>query len=380
MDDFYLCICEENHNRTECFGYDHNLDQCPSCLSGALCLKEDRWRSDFLCLCPKCYYGSLCQFSIEGIGFTLDSLLTHVNRIIQILYLVFALIMFMIGGVFNHANLVTFKRANLRKTSIGIYMFILSLVSQYSLFSLLMKIILILFDSLMNDISCKIISYMLSISLRCSFWLTSWIAIERVCYVLFPFATFFKKPRIATVVTFSTILMVGLMHIHEVIFYMKIRDPSGESACAVDFPFKVRTYDRITVLIHYLVPFCIQIFSITVLIILSARSRSRSGNNRGTHTEYLKRQFQTQKELYIPPSIIVLSGLPQTILSFSFACLELITWQKHALLVAYFLSFIPQLLGFILFVLPSSNYMKEFRATKLSKTILFRWTTSSIKT
>jgi len=200
MDDLYLCICEENHNRAECFGYDYNLDQCSFCLSGGQCLKENRWRSDFMCLCPQCYYGSLCQFSIEGISFTLDSLLIQINRIIQILYFVFALIIFMIGGIFNYANLVTFRRANLRKTSIGVYMFILSLISQYALFSLLMKIILILFDSLMNDISCKIISYMLSISLRCSFWLTSWIASERACYVLFPFATLFKKPRVATII------------------------------------------------------------------------------------------------------------------------------------------------------------------------------------
>jgi len=161
---------------------------------------------------------------------------------------------------------------------------------------------------------------------------------------------------------------------------MKIRVPSGESACVIDFPLKVRTFDRLTVLIHYLIPFCIQIFSITVLIILAARSRSRTGHNRDTYIEYLKRQFQSQKELYIAPSIIVLSGLPQTILSFSFACLELITWQQHALLIAYFLSFAPQVLGFILFVFPSTNYVKEFRATKLSKTIIFRWISLNKKT
>jgi hypothetical protein len=103
------------------------------------------------------------------------------------------------------------------------------------------------------------------------------------------------------------------------------------------------------------------------LIILAARSRSRTSINRDLFIEYLKRQFKLQKELYILPLVIVVNGLPQIILSFSFACLELITWQQHVLLVAYFLSFAPQLLGFVLFVLPSSNYIKEFEATKLSK-------------
>jgi hypothetical protein len=220
---------------------------------------------------------------------------------------------------------------------------------------------------------------MLSVSIRCSFWLTSWIAIERVCYVLFPYATIIKKPRVAIIIALITLLIIAGMHVHELIFYIKIIDQNGQSSCVVNFSLKVRTYDRINVLIHYLIPFCIQILSITILIILAARSRSRTSNNHDTFIEYLKRQFKSQKELYITPSVIILSGLPQTILSFSFACLELISWQQHSLLIAYFLSFAPQLLGFILFVLPSTTYMKEFRATKLYKTILLRWITSNKK-
>jgi hypothetical protein len=159
------------------------------------------------------------------------------------------------------------------------------------------------------------------------------------------------------------------MNVHELIFYLK--DPSGQAACVVNFPSIVSTYDRITVLIHYLVPFCVQILSITVLIILAARSRSRSNNNHDTSFEHLKRQFKSQRELYITPIVIVLSGLPQAIVSFSFACVQLATWQQHTLLIAYFLSYAPQLLGFVLFVLPSTTYVQEFRATDLSKIFLF---------
>ncbi len=39
--------------------------------------------------------------------------------------------------------------------------------------------------------------------------------------------------------------------------------------------------------------------SITILIILAARQRSRMDNNRDTYKEYLKRQFQRQKDLYL---------------------------------------------------------------------------------
>jgi hypothetical protein len=68
-----------------------------------------------------------------------------------------------------------------------------------------------------------------------------------------------------------------------------------------------------------------------------------------------------------------LSGLPQIILSFTFACIELSSWKRHALLITYLLSYAPQALGFVLFVLPSSSYSQEFQETKLAKTCLFRW-------
>ncbi|CAF3971379.1 unnamed protein product [Rotaria sp. Silwood1] len=373
IDESYLCICAENHNRTECFGYDHSLDQCSSCLAGGLCLKEDHMRAKFLCLCPQCYYGSSCQFNIEGISFTLDLLISQVNLTIQIMYFIFALLIFIIGCITNYAGMVTFKRPKLRKSSIGIYILLVLIINQYSLFSLIMKLFIILFHSLMNDISCKITSYMLSVSIRCSFWLTSLIAIERVSYLLFPFAIVLKKSSVARIISLATLLIVGIMHIHELIFYMKLTDQNERTLCVIDFPIRIRTYDRITVLFHYLIPFCIQILSITILLILAARNRSRIGNSRDTFIEYLKRQFRRQKELYIPPSVIVLSGLPQVIFSFSFACRELVTWQQHVLLIAYFLSFAPQLLGFIIYVLPSTNYMKEFQTTKLSKIRIFQW-------
>jgi hypothetical protein len=116
----YLCICDQNHSRVECFGYDHHLDRCSSCFGNGQCLKGNRAIvNDFLCLCPRCYYGSLCQFSNEGLSFTLDSLIIKASRGIQLMYLIFALLIFITGGVTNYASFITFKRPNLRKSSVG---------------------------------------------------------------------------------------------------------------------------------------------------------------------------------------------------------------------------------------------------------------------
>jgi hypothetical protein len=43
------------------------------------------------------------------------------------------------------------------------------------------------------------------------------------------------------------------------------------------------------------------------------------------------------------------------------------SWQRYSLLIAYFLSYLPQMLGFILYVLPSTTFFEEFRQTVISK-------------
>ena len=85
----------------------------------------------------------LCQYNIEGMSFTLNSLFNSIYRSIQIVYFVFALIIFLIGGMTNYTCLLTFYRPNLRQSSMGIDNSILSIIEEYSLFSLLVKIILI---------------------------------------------------------------------------------------------------------------------------------------------------------------------------------------------------------------------------------------------
>jgi hypothetical protein len=142
--------------------------------------------------------------------------------------------------------------------------------------------------------------------------------------------------------------------------------------CVGNFAENWSTYNRITLIIHYILPFAIQIVSITVLIILTARSRSNA-TTKNNFIQLLKQQFDSQRELYVTPLIIILSGLPQALFSFIFACTELSIWQRHVLLTAYFLSYAPQLLGFVLFVLPSTTYLNEFQETQLAKRCLFKW-------
>jgi hypothetical protein len=48
------------------------------------------------------------------------------------------------------------------------------------------------------------------------------------------------------------------------------------------------------------------------------------------------------------------------------------SWKQHTLLVGLLLTYVPQILGFILYVLPSSGYKKEFGETAIAKK-LSKW-------
>jgi hypothetical protein len=187
--------------------------------------------------------------------------------------------------------------------------------------------------------------------------------------ILFPTSTFAKNPRLAIGMSVFTLIVLFSMHVHEIIYYTIIQYHSLDSSiCVTNFDTNlIFIYNRISTLIHYLFPFFVQVICITFLIVLAARSRAKTVGQTMTFSQVLKKQFQTQKELYITPIIIVLSTLPQAILTFSFACTQLNDWQRHTLLGSYLLSYAPQVLGFILYVLPSTNYKKEFYETSIGK-------------
>jgi hypothetical protein len=164
------------------------------------------------------------------------------------------------------------------------------------------------------------------------------------------------------------------MHAHELLHYTIIQQFGTESPiCLANVDTHLAsTYNRISTLIHYLMPFFIQVVSITLLIILAARSRAKTNGKQRTYSQILVKQFKTQKELYITPMIIIFSAIPQIIITFNLACTELANWQRHILLSAYLFSCAPQVLGYILYVLPSTSYKEEFNETLLARKYL-KW-------
>jgi hypothetical protein len=306
---------------------------------------------------------------MEAFGFTVDSLLVECSRTMKIVYLSMIVIIFCFALFNNFCSFVTFKRPTPRKFGVGNYLLIITCLNKMSLLCLLVKFIQITFR-ITNLESCKTISYLFSVFTRSTYWLTSWVTINRFLTIIFPVSANMKNPRVAIEISIVTLVCLFVMHIHEIISYIIVGD---SLICVTNFNTHcLSIYNRTSTLIHYLVPFCVQLIAITLLIVFAVRSRTRSTGGKMTFHQLLIKQFQTQKELYLMPIIIILSDLLQTILTFSLACTELTIWQRHILIVAYLISYTPKVLGFILYVLPSTTYRKEFSETSIAK-ILLSW-------
>jgi hypothetical protein len=268
---------------------------------------------------------------------------------------------------------VTFCRSSPRAFATGNYLLIVTAFNQMALLCLMLKFVEIYFE-LYATTSCKVLSFLLSVLTRSTYWLNSWISINRFLVTFFSTSLALKNARLAIGISLFTVVLLLLMHVHELIFYIVIRNfSSSSSVCVTNYGIDpVSTYNRISTSFHYLAPFSIQTISITLMIISVARSRARVNGQQRSIYQALKKQFHSQKELYITPIAIILSALPQLLLTFSLACTELIEWQRHLLLCAYLVSYAPQVLSFILYVLPSTSYKKEFGETSVAKA-LFRW-------
>jgi hypothetical protein len=126
---------------------------------------------------------------MQAFSFTLDSLLVNSSKEVKIIYVSLVCLLFMIGLFNNICSFVTFKRSTPRKFGVGNYLLIISCLNQIALFCLLFKFIEITIE-ILNVGSCKSVSYFLSVMTRSTYWLTSWITVDRLLMILFPTSSF----------------------------------------------------------------------------------------------------------------------------------------------------------------------------------------------
>jgi hypothetical protein len=274
VDDLYLCICEENRSRAECFVYDDKLDQCSSCLNDGQCLTENRLRSNFRCLCPRCYTGNICQFTSGYFSFTVDQLfstnLASIEKQMSIFSLIFcSWLLFLLGLLNNICSFVTFCRSKCLRTGIGHYLLWMSVFNQIDLTLLALRLTHLTLNTSnfrsnlgVDIVFCKTLNYLLIAFSRIPYWFVSLIAIERLYTTFFLRGQWLKKPHIAKrliMITVSIILITGSYELH---FVKSHIDKDNRAVCTLHFPRDEHIWTnihKIVTVIHTLVPLLINI-------------------------------------------------------------------------------------------------------------------------
>jgi hypothetical protein len=221
-----------------------------------------------------------------------------------------------------------------------------------------------------------------------SYWLMGMIAIERVYVTWYLKGTWLKSPRIAKRIIVTIIVGIVVFDVHELIYYQSIEDPksldmNNSTWCVTSYASIIATYNQVNIILNYVIPFLINLLSTIILVTLITRKRATATTKKVNHSHSDENErsifrvyidlLMKSKELILAPLVTMLPqlfSLPQFILSFSLACQEFnVNWQRYLLIISYFITYLPQVLSFKLYVSPSTLYKGEFYATKLNKKI-----------
>jgi hypothetical protein len=389
-DEHHLCLCQQLDQQrvANCLDFDHNtnlncLDQ-GGCENGGQCLEENTTCPRVsICVCPVCFSGNRCQFSTRVFSFSLDAILSYhiqpnlnISRqpFIVLISLIITVIITFLGLINGILLLITFKNKSTRESGCGIYLLTSSIITLLIMMTFLSKFFILLLSQMKSienklflNIQCHSIDFLLRSSLTMDQWLTAFISIER-SFIIIKGINFNKNKSklIAKWIITVLILITIITNIHDPIYRTLFNEYNYDEDekriwCIVKYSSDIQIFDLVTNIFHLVFPFIINIISAIIIIIMNTRQRAAI-QKKQKYNKILNEQIQQHKNLLISPCILVILGIPRLIISFTLRCMKSSndTWL---FLLGYFISLIPPLLTFILFVLPSTTYTQAFKKT-----------------
>jgi hypothetical protein len=199
-------------------------------------------------------------------------------------------------------------------------------------------------------------------------WLNACVAIERAITAMKAIRFDKKKSKQAAkiVITILSIVIVGSC-IHEPIYRRLIDEGNNDDNdvkriwCIVTYSSGLNVYNSAIHIFHFFGPFIINLISAVILIIKQSRQQANIHTQR-SYKQTLRQQFQQHKHLLTAPIVLVILAIPRLIIAFVSKCMKS-SDDAWLYLIGYFISFIPPMLTFVVFIVPSKFYKKEFRKT-----------------
>ncbi|CAF0733758.1 unnamed protein product [Adineta steineri] len=384
IDEAYLCLCTNEHH-ANCMEFKHNRNfECKLkkyCANQAECVQDHpTCPSTRICICPECFFGNECQFYAKALGSTLDEILGYEFKRNVILSqqpitvkvsAIITMIIFLIGLINCILSMIIFRREASQKVGCGIYLLTASINSLaiMILFTLKFWLLFLSYQLTLEErglqtillLNCRIVEPLLKVILYIDKWLHACVAIERIISVR-QGINFDKQKslRVAKYVIITVILSNFAIYIPQIIDLRVFTDKTEErSWCVVTYTSFVQIYSFTLIMFHYVSPLIINFISAATIIIITTRQRTTSQKNL-SFKKHLVTKIKQHKHLLISPMIIITLTLPHLIISFVLKC-DKSTHLLWFYLSGYFLSFIPSTCMFLIFVLPSPIYKKEFK-------------------
>jgi hypothetical protein len=211
--------------------------------------------------------------------------------------------------------------------------------------------------------NCKSMEYLLKVLVNISGWLYACVSAERAIVAIKD--TKFNKIKNKQVTKWIIILIcifIITTHIQDPIYRDLIDDEEEKRTwCIVQLTPSVHLFNSIISILHFFLPFLLNILSAFTIIISVARRRS-TAQKQQSHKEHLRKQFRELKHLLISPCVLILLALPQMIISFMSGCMKS-PRNPWVYLIGNFMSYLPSMFTFIIFVIPSDTYRNEFTDT-----------------
>jgi hypothetical protein len=173
--------------------------------------------------------------------------------------------------------------------------------------------------------------------------------------------------QIAKWIIIWTYIITAVTYIHDPIYRRLIDDNEEEGEerrtwCHVQFNSSLQLFNSIVLACHFFLPFILNIISALMIIINTARQRSTAQKQK-PYKYQLREQFYTLKHLLISPVILITLASPRLVISFLSGCMKTTRGNLWIYLSGYLISFLPPMLLFVVFVIPSETYKSEFYQT-----------------
>jgi hypothetical protein len=196
------------------------------------------------------------------------------------------------------------------------------------------------------------------------------VTVERALVVVFPTRfSFCRLPKSAVVLSLLTAMFTfgsNYLHIQQ---YKLVSHPDNNLYpwCISEIEPSQQNLTQNVVLSHQIIPFLVNL--IASLVIIIGISRSKASSHHLSTRDVLQKQVRQRLDLLLGPIICFITQLPQLIILFLDICdYNSETWFVHLILVAYYISFTPQINLFFLYLIPSSLYKEVlFTQTTVGK-------------